>query len=97
MDLDWGDNRKNVPLFLELVAQFKDFDLDLALALVLQQALVGLAQTVLWTFGVAWRVRSHVVARLHVGEVALDVARGARPAGGREADVVGHVCCCWGV
>lgn len=78
-----------LPFVFELVTQFKDFDLDLSLAVVLQDALVRLSLLMtqaVEVFGV-WR---GAVARFDVCEVALDVARGAGASRGGKAYVVRH-------
>lgn len=79
---------KSVPLLLELVPQLKHLDLDLTLALVLEQALVRLALPMLQAVEVARLVGRAHVARPHVRQVALHVPRRAAAARGREADVV---------
>ena len=81
---------ENVPFLLELVLQINDLELDFALRVVLEDVLVRLAQPV--ALLKVLRVGRGVVAvaRPHVGEVALDVARGAAAARRREADVAGH-------
>ena len=64
-----------VPFVFQLVAKLKDFDFYLALAVVLEQALVRRARAVrlMQVVGAA-RVRRGGVARALEGEVALDVA-----------------------
>lgn len=78
-----------VPFVFKLVPQLEDLDLDRPLAVVLEDAAVGLALPVAQAVEVLGVGRG-AVARPEVREVALDVARGARAAWGGEADVVGH-------
>lgn len=90
---EWGEGG-GVPFIFQLVAEFKDLDFHLALAVVLEQALVRRARAVgLVQVVGAPRVRGGRVARALEGEVALHVAGGAAAAGGGEADVVGHCGC----
>lgn len=85
----------SVPFFFQFVPQFKDLDFDLAFAIVFENALVRLSLSVAQAVEVFGVGRS-AVARLDVGEVALDVARGAGAARRGEADVVRHVDeLCW--
>lgn len=59
--------KRNVPFVLEPVSQFEYLHLHLALAVVLEDLLVGLALAVLQVVEVARvRGRSVAVARLHV-------------------------------
>ena len=77
----------NALFLLQLVPQLKDLDLHLALAVVIEDSLVGLALLVSKAVKVLG-VRRAVVAGLHVCEAALDVARGATATGRGQADVV---------
>lgn len=79
----------SLPFIFELVTQFKDFDLYLSLAVVLQDALVRLSLPVTQAVEV-FGVGRGAVARFDVCEVALDVARGAGASRGGKAYIVGH-------
>jgi hypothetical protein len=63
----------DILLFLQLVPQLKDLDLDLALSVVLQNALVRLALLVSHVLEVLRIGRAHV-SRLQECEVTLDIA-----------------------
>lgn len=78
-----------VLFLLELVAQLKNLDFDFALTVVFENVLVWLALAVLEKIAI-FRVGSGGVARLEVGKVALDVARGATAAWSRETDIGRH-------
>lgn len=69
----------DILFLLKLVAQLKNLDFDLALAIMFKNILVGLALAVLEKIAIL-RVGSGGVAWLEVGKVALDVARGATAA-----------------
>lgn len=75
MGIDGQRERRgeDAPLLLELVAQLKDLDLDLALAVVLEYALVWLALPVAQAVEVFWVGRG-AVAGPNVRQVSLDVA-----------------------
>lgn len=79
----------DVLFLLELVAQLENLDFNLALAVMFENVLVGLALAVLEKIAVLG-IGSGGVARLEMGEVALDIARGATAAWSREADVGRH-------
>ena len=72
---------------LELIPQLKDLDLYLPLPVMFQDTLVRLALLVSQTVEV-FGVRGGMVARLDMGEVALDVARSATASRCRETNVV---------
>lgn len=77
---------------LKLVAQLENLDFDLALAIMLENFLVGLALAVSEKI-VVLVVGSSGVAWLEMGQVALDIARGATAAGSRESNVGRHDKC----
>lgn len=75
---------------LQLVAQLEDFDLDLALAVVLEDVFVGLSLPVLERVEVLRVGFAALVLGSEVRLVALDVAGGAAASGCREAYVGCH-------
>lgn len=75
--------------FLEFIAQLEDLDFNLALAIVLKNVFVRLTLAVPKKIGVLGVWRSGV-ARLEVGKIALNIARGTTTARGRESDVGRH-------
>ena len=79
----------DVLFLLELVAQLENLDFDLALSVMFKDVLVWLALAVLEKIAIL-RVGSGGVARLEMGEVALDITRGTTAAWSRKADVGGH-------
>jgi hypothetical protein len=82
----------NVLFLLELVAQLENLDLDFALAIMFENLLVGLALAVSEKI-VVLVVGSSGIARLEMGQVALDIARGTTAAGSRKSDVGRHDDC----
>lgn len=76
-------------MLLEFITQLEDFDFDFALAIVFENVFVRLTLAVpekIVVLGV-WRSG---VARLEMGQVALNIARGTTTARCRESDVGRH-------
>lgn len=81
---------RNVLLVLQLISQLKDFDFNLPLPVMLEDAFVGLSLSVLDSIEVFWVGLGALVFGSKVGFVALDVARCTTTSRRGEPDVGSH-------
>jgi hypothetical protein len=70
----WEVEHVDIPFLLQLISKLEDFDLDLALPLVLEYARIRLSLPMLQIIYFSSRVGRSIIAWSQVGQVALNIA-----------------------